>query len=189
MNRQRQLMLVTGTLLICWLGMQTIHEFGHVIGAWLTGAEVRRVILDPLTISRTDVGANPNPLFVVWAGPVLGSLLPVIIWMVAHAWQLPGAFVVRFFAGFCLITNGAYIGVGAFDEAGDCREMLLYGSPKWTLWLFGCIAVPSGLWIWHGLGREFGFGPGPSDVSRALTATTFGVSLALLLILFLITRD
>src|SRR5262245_9156715 len=106
--------LIFATILGSWLGMQQVHELGHVLGAWLTEAEVKRVVLHPLTISRTDVGHNPQPLVVVWAGPMVGVVLPVLVWLLAAAMRMPGAFVLRFFAGFCLVANGAYIAGGSF---------------------------------------------------------------------------
>src|SRR5881394_1603306 len=99
--------------------MQAVHESGHLLGAWLTGGRVARVVLYPLTISRTDLAENPNPLPVVWAGPVFGILLPLALWGAAVALRMPGAFVLRFFAGFCLIANGAYIAAGSLDGIGD----------------------------------------------------------------------
>ena len=69
--------------------MQAVHELGHVIGAWATGAEVKRVVLTPSTISRTDVVNNLHPLVVVWAGPMVGAALPILLWLLArlHAYQ------------------------------------------------------------------------------------------------------
>lgn len=80
MQRFHQVILIASTLLGSWLGMQAVHEFGHVVGAWLTGGQVDRVVLHPLTISRTDLARNPHPLLVVWAGPVFGCLLPLDAW-------------------------------------------------------------------------------------------------------------
>ena len=57
-RRGYQFILIGSTLLGSWLGMQAVHELGHVLGAWATGAEVRRVVLSPTTISRTDVVNN-----------------------------------------------------------------------------------------------------------------------------------
>lgn len=70
-GRLHQTILIGSTLLGSWLGMQAVHELGHVAGAWLTGGRVERVVLHPLTISRTDLATNPHPLPVVWAGPVV----------------------------------------------------------------------------------------------------------------------
>src|SRR4051794_31007732 len=112
-QRFHQTVLIVSALLASWLGMQAIHEFGHVVGAWWTGGRVAEVVLHPLTISRTDLAENPSPLLVVWAGPVLGCLLPLVPWGLAEALRWPWAYLPRFFAGFCLIANGAYIAGGS----------------------------------------------------------------------------
>jgi hypothetical protein len=166
MNRLHQCLLLASVLLLSWLGMMAVHEFGHVVGAWLTGGTVTRVVLHPLAISRTDVSPNPHPRIVVWMGPLLGCLLPLAAFGLAQAVRLPGAYLLRFFAGFCLIANGAYIGVGSFDRVGDAGDMLRHGSPTWQLWLFGAVAVPGGLLLWHRLGPHFGLGKAAGRVSR-----------------------
>jgi hypothetical protein len=51
-------------LFVSWLLMQAVHESGHVLGARLGGGTVAQVVLHPLTISRTDLAANPHPLLV-----------------------------------------------------------------------------------------------------------------------------
>src|SRR4029077_4923338 len=127
-------------------------------GARLTGGRVERVVLYPLTISRTDLAENPDPLLVAWAGPVFGAIAPVLVWLAARLARIPGAFVLRFFAGFCLLANGLYIGVGSFDGIGDCGDLLRNGAPNWHLWLFGALTAPIGLWLWHRQGPHFGLG-------------------------------
>jgi hypothetical protein len=168
-SRLHQIVLILSTVLGSWLGMQAVHESGHLLGAWLTGGRVSRVVLHPFTISRTDLTHNPNPLAVVWAGPVIGVAIPLLLWAIAAAARLPGAFVLRFFAGFCLLANGLYIGVGSFDRVGDCGEMLRHGSTAWQLWLFGALTAPVGLWLWHRQGPHFGLGPARGNVSRNVT--------------------
>jgi hypothetical protein len=181
-KRLHQGTLIVSVLLSSWLGMQAVHESGHVLGACLTGGRVARVVWHPLTISRTDLSHNPRPLFVVWAGPVFGALLPLALWGVAAG--LPGAFVLRFFAGFCLIANGAYIGGGSFDRIGDCGEMLRHGSGLWQLWLFGAVAVPAGLWLWHRQGPHFGLGPAEGRVSIGVTFASLAVCFLLVALAF-----
>ncbi len=165
LHRFHQGILIFGTLLGSWLGMQLVHEFGHVLGAWLTDGQVAKVVYHPLTLSRTDLVHNPNPLVVVWAGPLVGVVLPLLVWLGVRALQGPGVYLWRFFAGFCLIANGAYIGAGSFDEIGDCGDMLRHGSPLWWLWLFGVLAMASGLALWHRLGPQFGLGPAKGRVN------------------------
>lgn len=167
-----QLLLIVSTILGSWLAMQAIHELGHVCAAWFTGGRVERVVLHPFTISRTDFIENRNPLFVVWAGPIFGVIVPLIMWMLTALAKIPSSFVLRFFAGFCLIANGLYIGVGSFDGIGDSGEMLVHGSSRWQLWLFGALTLPIGLWLWHRQGPNFGLGEASGHVDKRTTYAT-----------------
>ena len=149
-------MLIVGTLLLSWLGMMIVHEGGHVVNAWATGGRVDKVVLHPLAISRTDVNPNPRPLIVVWGGPIWGCLVPLftLLWM---RWrQFRHNFLFAFFAGFCLVANGAYLGVGVWFPVGDALELLHLGTPLWLLGAFGVCASSLGFWLWNGLGSHFG---------------------------------
>jgi hypothetical protein len=140
-------------LLVAWLAMQAVHELGHVVGAWLTGGAVKRVVLHPLKISRTDVSPNPRPLLVAWMGPIAGVILPALFAAMCRlirkrSWRL------EFFARFCLIANGAYIGVGSFEGIGDASDLLRHGAPRWTLLAFGIACSATGLLVWHYLTKR-----------------------------------
>src|SRR2546428_7735763 len=150
MRRLQRIVLIGTFLGFSWLAMQAVHELGHVLVAFLTGAEVTKVVLHPLTISRTDLGHNPHPLAVVWGGPLLGSLLPLLTFSLASLLRLPGVYSFRFFAGFCLVANGVYIGIGWLIANGaDPWVMTKNGSPVWLLVLFGLLSFPLGLFLWH----------------------------------------
>src|SRR2546429_9615134 len=118
MKRLPQLLLIVTFIGFSWLGMQVVHEAGHILVAHLTGGVVVRVALHPLLVSLTDLGHNPHPLAVVWAGPVFGSAFPLVAFGLATALRAPGLYLFRFFAGFCLIANGVYIGLGPFLARG-----------------------------------------------------------------------
>jgi hypothetical protein len=180
--RVYQSILISSTLLGSWLGMQAVHELGHVLGAWATGGKVIRVVLSPTAISRTDVTNNSRPLIVAWAGPIVGIALPLLLWYGMQAARWPMAFVLRFFAGFCLIVNGLYIGLGSFGRVGDCGEILRHGAAPWQLWLFGALTAPIGLALWHGQGSSFGFGAAHGQVSHAAAYVSLATFLALLLL-------
>lgn len=149
MQRARSAIAFVPLTVASWYGMQAVHELGHVLGAWVTGGTVQRVVLHPLQISRTDISPNPRPLFTVWAGPIVGVMSPLAMSGVFRLAKWPYARVVYFFAGFCLIANGAYIGVGSFDGVGDAGEMLRCGSPQRVLILFGVLSFCAGLGLWH----------------------------------------
>jgi len=158
--------LVAGLLAASWLGMQIVHEFGHVAGAWTTSGRVVHVELKPWTIARTDVEPHPHPLVERWAGPLVGATFPVGLWWIAVGLRRSWAYLLRFFAGFCLITNGAYLGVGAFWPVGDAADILRIEPTRWPLVVFGIVAACSGLALWHRLGAEFGLGPDAKPIQR-----------------------
>lgn len=181
MARLPQILLVTTFLPFCWLAMQLVHEAGHVIVAHLTGAEVITVALHPLIVSRTDLGLNPHPLAVVWGGPLIGCALPLALFALAAALRTPGIYLFRFFAGFCLVANGVYIGLGRFlAEGADPAVMTENGSPRWLLVVFGLVAFPFGLYLWHGQGPHFGLGVarGRVNAAAAIVSTALFLSLA-----------
>ena len=157
-----------------------VHEMGHIVGAFLTGGHIERVVLHPFTISRTDVSPNPSPVVVVWLGPIFGSVLPLAVSLFLPQGLTTTRKMVMFFAGFCLIANGAYIALGSFDKIGDSGVMLRHGSPMWMLLAFGLLTIPLGLFVWHRLGsvRHFLFEPSTID------ARTTYVTVALLVIVY-----
>ena len=186
-------MRIVSLLLFCvsclglsWLGMMAVHELGHVIGAMLTGGQVQQVVLHPFEISRTDVSPNPAPGIVVWLGPLFGAFVPVAIWLAIPAnwsWQRSLA---QWMAGFCLIANGCYIGFGSFARIGDCRQMLESGSPIWTLWLFACVTIVPGVWLWHRLGSLDQLWKTEHPISLRAAAITFATFVASAIVLALL---
>jgi len=156
-------------LLAAWLWMQIVHELGHVLGALATGGVVERVVLHPLTVSRTDAQGSRQPLVVIWAGPIVACLLPLLGWWIAAAVRWSATFLLRFFAGFCLLANGLYLAAGSFDGVGDCGDLIRHGAPIWTLWLFGAITIPAGFFLWHEQGQHFGFGPRAKPIPLAIS--------------------
>jgi hypothetical protein len=169
MRCSEQVILIVTFLAFSWLAMQAVHELGHTVGAWLTGAEVIKVALHPGIISRTDMGHNPHPLLVVWAGPVMGAVLPLLAFLVAKACRFSGVYLFRFFAGFCLLANGVYIALGPAEGAADTGVMMQHGTPHWAMFLFGILTVSPGLYLWHGQGKHFGLGEAGGKVNRQAT--------------------
>ena len=173
--RLHLLVFVVSWLALSWYGMMAVHELGHVFGAVLTGGHIERVVLHPATISRTDVWPNPSPLVVVWLGPLLGCGIPVVVWLLVRRVKGWLNQLALFFAGFCLIANGAYISRGAFDRVGDCGVMLANGCPQWLLWAFGVLTIPTGLLAWHRLGSLSNFLTDAEGVDAPLAYGTLAV--------------
>jgi hypothetical protein len=163
MTRLAPVITCSGLAVASWLGMQIVHECGHAVGAWLTDGRVVRVVLHPLAISRTDVNPNPVPAVVVWLGPIAGCCLPILtaclltqlhrcnaMHATAKLWQRANS-MGWFFAGFCLIANGAYLVFGTLDRVGDCGEMLRTGTPAWP----STVLVHRRLWLDSAVGNNW----------------------------------
>jgi hypothetical protein len=137
-----------------WLGMMVTHELGHVLHAKLSGGGVERVHVPLLGFSQTFVEPNPRPHFVAWGGPIWACVIPIVLYTIFHLARSPGRGVFGFFAGVCLIANGAYIGIGWTQMAGDAGDLVDYGTPVWVMIAFGLITTSCGLFIWHLLTRD-----------------------------------
>lgn len=135
-----------------WIGMMAVHELGHMLHAWASGGRVARVTIPPIGFSQTIVWPNPHERFVVWGGPLWGALLPLLACGVVKLLRrrrdrVPD--LLKFFAGFCLIANGAYIGIGWTRRAGDAGDLLRLATPRWLMIAFGVVCVAVGFAIWH----------------------------------------
>jgi len=168
MKRQHRFVLISATLVFSWLAMQAVHEMGHIAAAAATGGRVAEVVLHPLAISYTRLSANPHPQLVAWMGPIVGIALPLAALLAARGANFRGWYVVQFFAGFCLVANGAYLAFGSFGHVGDAGDLLRHGAPLLLLWLFGAITIPLGFWLWNGLGSHFGLGAGDGHVDPSV---------------------
>jgi hypothetical protein len=134
--------------------MQAVHECGHVFAAWCSGATVERVVLLP--ISHTETSNVEHPLFVYGAGALFGAIFPVLLWLMINGLHWKTAYLFRFFAGFCLVANGAYIGCDvSITGPTDAGLLIDHGVQRWALLLFGIFCVSGGLVLWHGQSRFF----------------------------------
>ncbi len=142
--------LVSATL-TSWYMMMLVHEFGHVLGAWLSSGSVADIVWHPLKFSRTDLSRNPNPMFVVLAGPAVGSALPALVWLVLRTCRSRWHAFARGFAGFCLVANGAYLATAIVLPVGDTEDLVRLGAPSWLIALSGLMLLAGGLACWNGL--------------------------------------
>jgi hypothetical protein len=166
-----QALLVASTVALSWLGMMAVHELGHVAHLWISGGTVEYVLLHPARLSYTQPGENPWPLFVAAGGALWGCVLPLAGWAMVVRVAPGQAYLARFFAGFCLVANGAYLAADAFVAGGDGRELMARGAPPGLLVLLGLGAAVWGLFLWHGEGPNFGLGAKKIDRRAAVILT------------------
>ena len=156
-KRRTLTLIATACLLVLsWMLMQAVHETGHVIAALVSGGRVLCVVLHPLRFSQTVVDPNPHPAFVVWSGPIFGVVAPTLLWLAWRSLKAGAEATLRFFAGFCLLANGAYAGLGWIGRVGDTALMMHFGAPAWLLAILGGATMLAGVGLWHGLGPRMG---------------------------------
>jgi hypothetical protein len=148
--------LIAPLLYASWLALMGIHELGHVLHAWLSGGHVLAVHFGLFEFSRTEMSFDPHPQFVAWGGPIWGCVIPLLVYAVAIAMRLRVRPWFGFFAGLCLIVNGAYIGIGWIDHGGDAGTLLRHGASAWVMATTGLLAMAAGLFLWHRLGASGG---------------------------------
>ena len=129
-----------------------VHELGHVLSAWLGGADVVSVELRPWALSHTIIANSDAPMRDVWLGPIVGVVLPVVLY--GLAWRRPRLGpALGFFAGFCCVANGVYLGVGWIGPYGDTKTLIDLGSGVAPMFGFGLVSCGMGFFLWHRLGN------------------------------------
>jgi len=163
-QRFYQVILIAGLIGFSWPMMMLVHECGHMLGALGTGGHIQQLVWYPIVFSRTDVRPNPSPLVVVCAGPAFGALAPAAVALALAPARWSCLYILNFFAGFCLLSNGVYIGIGTFGHVGDAGDMLRLGMAPWVMFAFGLLTTISGLWLLNSVSQRLGFGRYPATI-------------------------
>ena len=134
----------------------------------------------PVTLSRTEVEFNKAPRFVAWGGFIWGIAVPLGVLAAFRAFGSRYFFLPQFFAGFCLVANGAYMTAGAVWQIGDSADLLKHGESKALLVVLGTLLTAAGFWAWNGLGRYFAIGRHAERVAPRLAWTIAGATAILI---------
>jgi hypothetical protein len=176
-DRFHQALLIGSALALSWLGMMFVHNVGHLIYAWVGGGRVNYWPFHPLdAFTCPRLTYNPNPLLVLWGGPIWGCALPLLLLWLVRAVAPSRRYLALFFAGFCLVANGSHLAAGALYPYGDAERLLRFGVPEWALLLFGMPMTLAGLGLFHGLGAQFGLGSARGRVDRRTAWLLFGAT-------------
>ncbi len=154
------------------------HEAGHCLGAIYSGGVVQRVVWHPAALSRTEVSPNPNRLVEVWAGPIAGSIGPVVLAAAASLLLRRISYLVWVSAGLALIVNGVYIGLGAVYRVGDAKELAGCGVSEFVMGLFAAALALPGMYIWDRVSPRLGCGDHPAPINPTHAWVTFAVAIA-----------
>ena len=112
-----------------WCVMCVTHEGGHVVGGRLGGGELASFWPGPWPPPHSRFAPDPRPVLTLWAGPVLGCLIPLALAaLIRRRWAW-------FVADFCVLANGCYLACSWItgDRLLDAPRLLAAGvSPAWV---------------------------------------------------------
>ena len=135
---------------VFWWGMMAIHELGHILSTKLNGGVIDSVELRPWMLSQTERHGSAHELMDIWAGPLFGSLAPVLIWLMGRKLNERPRYYAAAWAGICLIINGMYLALGWLTgEANDSGEIVEAGTSPILIVLVGAALAGSGLYGIH----------------------------------------
>ena len=115
-----------------------VHECGHMLSAILGGASIIDVELRPWKLSHTLIADSDHQIMDAWMGPIFGAVFPALLFLMLKQTRLKT--ILGFFAGFCLVGNGVYIGIGWLGPYGDAEVMVQLGVPVAIMITFGLVA-------------------------------------------------
>lgn len=131
-----QALKIIGLLMVSWCVMALCHETGHVIGGWLGGGTLVFLELRPWEIPQSQFDPDPCPLLTLWCGPLVGTAVPVGMWLlIRHP-------VLEFIAAFCVVANGLYLAASwaSPDRFLDTPRLLTHGAHPLSIAGF-CLAT------------------------------------------------
>jgi membrane-associated protease RseP (regulator of RpoE activity) len=73
--------LVVG-LIIFWYPLSVVHEIGHCISVYVNGGKVDGFVWHFGIFSETVRHGSAHPIIDLWAGSVIGCIIPLIIWYI-----------------------------------------------------------------------------------------------------------
>ena len=120
--------------------MTFTHESGHIIGGWIGGATLTDFDIAPWHLPFSLHNPDPYPLLTLWAGPILGVIVPALIAFLFRRWWL------IFVADFCLLANGAYLALAWFagDRFLDTPRLLDSGAFPITIAVYCALTIGIG---------------------------------------------
>lgn len=124
-------------LAAAWCVMVLSHETGHLLGGWLGGGRLQQADLRPWALPHSHFDPDPRPLLTLWAGPILGIVLPQIA---AFLFNRPWGWLI---AHFCWLANGCYLMAGWVDGGThlDTTRLLAQGASPLQIITYGVLTI------------------------------------------------
>ncbi len=139
---RKRIAIFAVTVLWAWTVMTLFHEMGHLFAGLLGRGQLLGLELRPWHLPDSQFVGDRFPRVTIWAGPVLGSLVPLGI---ACLVKRPATW---FVAWFCLLANGLYLFLGLFSDGSelDTRKLIRAGTPTTVVAIIASVAATVGYW-------------------------------------------
>lgn len=127
-------------LAVSWSVMTVTHEAGHLVGGWLGGGNLVDFELLPWRMPYSLFDPDPHPLLTLWAGPVLGVLVPLCLAsLLRRRWGW-------FIASFCTLANGVYLALSwiSGDRYLDAPRLLERGASPLAMTMYCLVTIGCG---------------------------------------------
>lgn len=139
-SRSSRIVTFAFLLAASWFVVTFTHEIGHIVGGWIGGATLTDFDIAPWRLPYSVHHPDPHPLLTLWAGPVLGVVVPGLAALLfRRRWLV-------FIADFCLLANGGYLTLGwiAGDRLLDTPRLLHAGASPLVVAAFCILATGVG---------------------------------------------
>ena len=116
---------------------------------WITGGKVSRITINPFSWSYTYYGSSPHfPAFSTWSGVVLGSILGLILFLIAIRKPTPYLFPFVLTGILPILKGGGYYLVDILvGHQGDATDLVQSGTPKFVVLGAGTLWIILGLYL------------------------------------------
>jgi hypothetical protein len=125
--------------------MSFIHEIGHCLSVLINGGVVNDIVWRYGIFSETLRSESTRPVMDIWAGPIVGCIVPLMTWAVFMKLNL--AQYLQWFASMCLIGNGLYLALGWMDLGSDSHDLILNDVSLISIIGLGLSAFVLGLFL------------------------------------------
>lgn len=133
----RSTRLITFVLWLAWawIAMTLSHELGHVFFGLLGGARLIQLELRPWHLPYSLLANDSHPLATLWAGPILGCVVPLIAATIARR---PACW---FVAWFCMLANASYLLLAYLSGDGELDSIKMIAAGSRPLEILGAVAL------------------------------------------------
>lgn len=161
-NLLKSIFLLSGSFLFGRFFATFLHEHGHAIAAWATGARVSRIVFHPFNWSYINYYGSKAEYenFIIWAGTLFAAFVALLLIIIVWRWRKPGLLPILMTGAIACSKDGAYLIVsGIANTRGDGASLVKHGTPLVVVVAVGFILFAIGILLVFTCLGLLGIGP------------------------------